>query len=133
MSEGHNLKDAEIVIADDQPNMRDVVREILSVEGYHNILEAEDGVDCIGLVNKHRHTVKLLILDLGMPRLSGLRVIETLMEVHEGALGILVMSNGANLDVFLSSDITPCLHIHIEYIKKPFRVEQLRAMVQAML
>ena len=63
-----------ILIVEDDPDIRDGVRILLSGEGYH-ILEAENGLRALELFNPE---VDLVILDIMMPGMSGLRVCEEL-------------------------------------------------------
>lgn len=122
-----------VVIADDQPDVRGVVRDLLIGEGVTQVFDAEDGVDCLQLMRQHGGSIKLLVLDLGMPRLSGLQVIESLMEVHRHEVAILVISNESNLAVLADRNLPPCRHLRIEQLQKPFPisafVEHVRALV----
>ena len=63
-----------ILIAEDDPDIRDGVRILLAGEGYH-ILEAENGTRALEIFNPE---VDLVILDIMMPGMSGLRVCEEL-------------------------------------------------------
>ncbi len=58
-----------ILIAEDDPDIRDGVRILLAGEGYH-ILEAENGTRALEIFNPE---VDLVILDIMMPGMSGLR------------------------------------------------------------
>ena len=66
-----------ILIAEDDPDIRDGVRILLAGEGYH-ILEAENGTRALEIFNPE---VDLVILDIMMPGMSGLRVCEELRKV----------------------------------------------------
>jgi two-component system OmpR family response regulator len=61
-----------IMIVEDDPDIRDGVRILLSGEGYR-ILEAENGPRALSLLTPE---VDLVILDIMMPGMSGLRVCE---------------------------------------------------------
>lgn len=68
-------KKNRIVIAEDQRILREGLRSILSPnEAIQIIGEAEDGLEAIRVVEKH--SPDLLLLDIGMPRMSGLSVIK---------------------------------------------------------
>ena len=66
-----------ILLAEDDPDIRDGVRILLAGEGYH-ILEAENGTRALEIFNPE---VDLVILDIMMPGMSGLRVCEELRKV----------------------------------------------------
>lgn len=66
---------ATIVLADDDDDLRAVYVQCLSSAG-HTILEARNGREALDLVRRHRPN--LLLLDLWMPELDGLQVLEAL-------------------------------------------------------
>ena len=68
-----------ILIAEDDPDIRDGVRILLAGEGYH-ILEAENGTRALEIFNPE---VDLVILDIMMPGMSGLRVCEELRKEYK--------------------------------------------------
>src|SRR3569832_737624 len=57
-----------ILIADDDPDLRDILRSILELSGF-NVVEASDGAVALEMVRTCRPD--LLILDYSMPRMSG--------------------------------------------------------------
>ena len=112
-----------ILIAEDDPDIRDGVRILLSGEGYH-ILEAENGTRALEIFNPE---VDLVILDIMMPGMSGLRVCEELRKVS--TVPILFLT--ARLD---EPSVLEGLGIGADdYLPKPFRVAELRARVAAHL
>ncbi len=77
----------KIVIAEDHENFREVLRDLLS--NFEIVGEAEDGEQAIQLV--HQTRPDLLILDLSMPRVSGINVIRELKRQYP-RLKILVLT-----------------------------------------
>ena len=63
------MAEQTILIVEDDPDIRDGVRILLAGEGYH-ILEAENGLRALELFDPE---VDLVILDIMMPGMSGLR------------------------------------------------------------
>jgi len=61
-----------VLIADDSPVTRELVRDILETHGYE-IIEAEDGVVALRQIEDNRPHV--VLLDLEIPRLDGYQVI----------------------------------------------------------
>src|SRR4030095_540397 len=59
-----------ILIAEDDDDTRSMMRRLLELKGYR-ILEAKDGNQVAGIVL--REEVGLILLDLGLPKLNGLR------------------------------------------------------------
>jgi CheY-like chemotaxis protein len=63
-----------VLIVEDDPDVRDMLSTLLSMEGFHAVA-AEDGLEALHLLRAVRHrapeTPCLVLLDLKMPRLSG--------------------------------------------------------------
>ena len=66
----------KILIVDDHPTIRFATRLLLEREGYEVVGEAHDGVTAVSLSQEYSPDV--VILDLGLPRLDGLSVLERL-------------------------------------------------------
>ncbi len=60
----------KILIADDEENVRIVMKRMLEKCGY-DVLLAKEGVECIKMFNKNPGSISLVILDMSMPKLSG--------------------------------------------------------------
>ncbi len=62
-----------ILIVDDDPALREVVRQLLTLEGYA-VLEAANGVE--GVRVWEQHAPHLIILDILMPEMNGLQALD---------------------------------------------------------
>ncbi len=71
---------ATVLICDDEPSLRELIR--LSLDGPYRFVEAHDGEESLEAARRERPDV--VILDLMMPRLNGLEVLSELR--REGAL-----------------------------------------------
>ena len=58
-----------ILVADDQPLMRSVVRAVLSTNPAYQVHEAENGAQALALAREHRPD--LVLLDVEMPEMTG--------------------------------------------------------------
>jgi putative two-component system response regulator len=67
---------AKIMIVDDEPLTIRVVRKYLSDEGYGHFIEATDAVQAVALAA--RESPDIILLDVVMPRLSGMEVLDAL-------------------------------------------------------
>src|SRR2546425_6825719 len=68
---------AKILIVDDQPDIVTVLRDRLEALGYDTV-EASDGLRALEMLE--RETPAVMLLDLEMPRLSGLEVLKRLAQ-----------------------------------------------------
>lgn len=62
-----------VLIADDHPLIRSAMKLLLESDGHEVVAEADNGADAVQLARKHN--VDLIILDITMPGLDGLEVI----------------------------------------------------------
>ena len=115
-----------ILIADDDPQMRRLVRGILERDGYE-ITEAADGLDALDAVENH--PVDLMILDLDMPRLDGLGVLEELRaRVKTSTVPVIVLTARADDSEGRALDLGAQ-----DYLSKPVQPPSLQARVKAVL
>src|SRR5713226_3326994 len=73
----HRRKPATILIVDDYEDNRHMMRTLLEMIGYL-VLEADNGLDAVRLTQQERPS--LVIMDLGLPLLSGM---EAAIMIHE--------------------------------------------------
>lgn len=66
----------EIIIADDHMMIREGLKELLELDGTMKVIaEANDGEECLNLLNKKIHP-DILLLDINMPKKNGIEVLE---------------------------------------------------------
>jgi len=114
-----------ILIVDDEPAIRRFLRTSLAAQGFQ-VIEAEDGKNA--QEELRRHHVDLLILDLGLPDMDGIEIIERLR--HSGSsVPVLVLSSRTD-----EAGKVKALDAGADdYVTKPFGVEELLARVRAAL
>lgn len=78
--ESLSLHGALILIVDDEPVNRQVLRNHLALKNYE-IVEASNGREALDLVSQHRFDI--ILLDIMMPRMNGYEVCERLREAYE--------------------------------------------------
>jgi len=114
-----------ILVAEDDEFSRLALVSILKKQGYR-VLEAANGKEALELVLKDKPA--LAVLDIEMPEMGGLSLIERLRELGI-AMPVLVLSGRAEL-----SDRVHGLRIGADdYLAKPYEREELVARVQALL
>ncbi|MCT1364091.1 MULTISPECIES: response regulator transcription factor [unclassified Microbacterium] len=113
----------KILIADDDPQILRALRITLTAKGY-DIVTVPDGTQAIAAAIDHHPDI--FLLDLGMPQLNGLEVIEAIRGWTQSP--ILVVSGRAG-----ASDKVEALDAGADdYITKPFAVEELLARIRAL-
>ena len=79
--------DYSILIADDDRQCQQALREIMEPQGYHTLL-ASSGEEAVDIVRKSR--VDLLLLDMHMPTLTGLETLQLVRQINALLPAILV-------------------------------------------
>jgi CheY-like chemotaxis protein len=113
-----------ILIAEDEVMVRNLLRHILHAEG-HEILAAADGYEALELSRKYDGTIDLLITDVKMPRMDGLKLIEELLAERPN-IKVLVMSGHASEELRGKNAGFP-------FLRKPFQPSAFREKVQQIL
>ncbi|MFZ6815326.1 response regulator [Undibacterium sp. Rencai35W] len=113
----HN-KDISILIVDDNEATREVLRVILRSEAYNVIGEAADG--STGLEMAVKLKPKIILLDVVMPKISGL---EILPKIKEALPDVKVLMVTANKDQDTVSEAVKA-GIH-GFIVKPFNAQRV--------
>ena len=72
-----------ILLAEDEPAVRDSIRKILEEFGY-KVIDAEDGEDAVEKFAEHKDEIELLILDVVMPRKNGKETFEEIRKLKPG-------------------------------------------------
>ncbi len=113
----------KILIADDDPQIIRALKVTLGARGY-DIVTANNGADALNQAIAHHPD--LVMLDLGMPALSGIEVIEGLRGWTQ--VPILVVSGRTD-----AADKVAALDAGADdYVTKPFSVDELLARVRAL-
>jgi len=113
-----------ILVVDDDPEIRDVLHMYLRNEGYR-VWEAEDGVQALEILQQQK--INLIILDVMMPNLDGIKACLRIREDFEIPI-IMLSAKGEPLD-----KITGLSTGADDYVTKPFNSLELIARVKAQL
>lgn len=117
-------KKSTILVCDDDKEIVDAIEIYLSQEGYR-ILKAYDGLQAVDMLQKE--DVQLLLIDIMMPKLDGLRA--TLKIREKSSIPIIILSAK-------SEDADKILGLNIgadDYVTKPFNPLELVARVKSQL
>lgn len=115
-----------IVIADDDPLVREAYRAFLVARGY-NILLAEDGGDAVKLVESA--SVDVVLLDILMPRKEGL---ETLIELRQRFSGLTIFAMSGGSEHSRADFLTIAKKFGADAIlRKPFPIQSLVQLLES--
>ena len=117
-------KDAVILLAEDDPVIRNLVTLMLSKEGY-SVLTANDGQEAFEICRRFKNPIHLLLTDKTMPRMSGLELAESILK-KRSEIKIMIMS-GETAETILNKN-TPDA-----FLAKPFMPPTLLKCVRRLL
>ncbi len=115
----------KILVVDDEPLIRNVVKEYGKNEGY-DVLEAIDGHDAIEKIEDNLD-VDLIIMDIMMPRLDGYSACKEIFKIKKYPT-IMLSARKEEYDKLLGFD----LGID-DYVTKPFSPKELMARIKAVI
>jgi len=115
----------KILIVEDEPNMVSGLRDNFEFEGYE-VITAADGV--AGLERALNDSPDLVILDVMMPRMSGLDVCKQLKSKRPSVPIIMLTARGQEVDKVVGLELGAD-----DYVTKPFSIRELLARVKAVL
>jgi two-component system alkaline phosphatase synthesis response regulator PhoP len=116
---------AKILIVEDEPNMVAGLRDNFEYEGY-TVITAFDGVE--GLQRALDESPDLVLLDVMMPRMSGLEVCKQLRAKRGSIPIIMLTARGQEVDKVVGLELGAD-----DYVTKPFSIRELLARVKAVL
>ncbi len=116
---------SKILVVEDEPDMILGLKDNFEFEGYE-VLTASDGA--AGLEQARLHKPDLVILDIMLPRLSGLEVCKTLRGEGFEAPIIMLTARGQEIDKVVGLELGAD-----DYVTKPFSIRELLARVRAIL
>ncbi len=115
-----------VLIADDNDEIREIVRVLLESENYH-VLEAADGDEAVRQVAEHLERIDLIILDIMMPVKSGFKAC---MEIRQSTSAPILFLTAKTQD---SDKYMAFSAGSDDYMSKPFSYTELVYRVKALL
>ena len=113
-----------ILLAEDEPVIRNLVGLMLSREGY-SVLSAKDGQEALELCTSFKAPIQMLLTDVTMPRMTGLELAERVQK-KRSEIKILVMS-GETAQTILKDNALDA------FLRKPFVPPTLLKCIQRLL
>jgi two-component system chemotaxis response regulator CheY len=114
-----------VLVVDDEPLVRQVVRMTLEKAGY-DVLEAENGEKAIEAINSNENPLVLdvVICDIRMPRINGVEAIEYFQQQYPH-VPLIVLTGYPDTNMAVSF----MRHGVVDYLVKPVNAERLRTAV----
>jgi two-component system KDP operon response regulator KdpE len=118
------MNTSTILVVDDEPQIRRVMRTALSSNGY-TVIEGKSGEEALEIMRKERP--ELVLLDVNMPGIGGLEACREIRDQSDVAIIMLTVRNSEH-DKVLALDAGAD-----DYVVKPFSMEELLARIRAAL
>jgi two-component system OmpR family response regulator len=114
-----------ILIVDDEPGVRDLLRDAMEIAGYQTEV-ATNGAEALDLLR--RHNADLCIVDINMPTMDGFEFLAKLRE-HDTQTPVLMLSARDS-----PVDVAKGLRFGADdYVRKPFSLEEILLRISAIL
>lgn len=109
-------------MVDDEAGHRQMIRAVMQDEGYE-ILEAENGQNCLDLLKKH--PVDVILLDMKMPVLDGMETLEEIKKQQHHPPVVMVTAFGS-----VGSAVEAMKAGAFDYLTKPADIDELKVVVK---
>lgn len=123
-----NPSEITILIVDDSPTMRRIIKNTLDRIGFKSSVEAENGKDALEQLSQHQ--VDFIITDWNMPEMNGLEFVTSVRaDAQFAKLPILMITTRGMKD-----DVLQAVQAGVNnYVVKPFTPETLEAKISKLL
>lgn len=116
--------DQLVLVVDDEPAIRRVVRRALELARYR-VIEAEHGEEALAIIHSGDHAVAAVLSDVTMPIMGGIELAE---HVHRTAPGLpVVLASGLQGRAEVTEQLGDRLH---GYLEKPYSAASVVAIVK---
>lgn len=116
-------KTGNILVVDDEPNIRRVLEAVLTKDG-HKVLTAENGRKGMEVLQKNAN-VDVLISDLIMPDINGVELLAAAKEMNSGISVLMITAHGT-----IKSAVDAMKLGALDYIPKPFDLDEIKITVK---
>lgn len=116
-----------VLVADDEPAIQAMTRALLERVGFR-VLTASDGMEAVDLCTEHAEEITLLLIDINMPRLSGMEAVLRIRYTIP-RIPVLFMSGYSRDEVMGRFGRQP----HTDFVQKPFRSDDLVSAIRRVM
>ena len=111
----------QVLIVDDEPNLRKILSAQLSRDGYE-VMTAEDGEQGLALLKEHH--IDLVITDLKMPKVDGMTLLKRALELEPELPIVLITAHGT-----IDTAVEALKSGAFDFVTKPFDKDEVRQIV----
>lgn len=116
-------KTGNILVVDDEPNIRRVLEAVLSKEG-HTVQTAENGRKGKEILSTNAN-IDVLVTDLIMPDINGIELLEAAREINPHLSVLMITAHGT-----IKSAVDAMRLGALDYITKPFDLDEIKQVVR---
>lgn len=106
-----------ILIIDDDPSIREAIRDILEDEGFR-VLEAENGMKGIKICKSNN--IDIAIIDIWLPNIDGMTVLEEIKKINKNIKPIMISAHGT-----VQTAVESLKQGAVDFLEKPVSMEKL--------
>jgi len=116
-----------VLLAEDDPSLRGFAKSLLEEYGYR-VIEARDGEDAVRKFREHPGEIRVLLLDIVMPKMNGRKVYEEIRKLQPGIKAL--FASGYTADILSVKDI---IDEGLNFIQKPMAPRELLGRLRRVL
>ncbi|TYB31578.1 MAG: response regulator [Candidatus Mcinerneyibacterium aminivorans] len=121
------MGEGTVLVVDDESIMREVAGSILK-ECNYNVIKAKDGKECLDIYRANKERINCILLDYGMPIMTGKEVFQKLKEIDKDVK--VILTSGSRKEDKMNSLGE---NYKIKFLKKPFTLRKLSKIVAEIL
>lgn len=122
-----DLSKLKILIVEDQPEARAMLKNMLAELGVHQVFEASDGREALAFVDAAPDFINLVVCDWNMPKMNGVEFLRQLRTVDPD-IPFLMVTGRSDLESVVEAKSSGVSG----YIRKPFSPKELEAKLRIM-
>ncbi len=114
-----------ILIVDDEEGLRKGLSRLLEDDGY-TVVCAEDGEKALDIIRSMH--IDLILTDMRMPGMSGIELLKKVRKIR-GDIGVIILTGYGEIESYIEAMNFGAM----EYVSKPFKVNELKFIVNKIL
>ncbi len=121
------MEQLKVLIVDDQPEVRSLIRDVLAETGVHQVFEAANGKEAMQFVDADFDIVNMIICDWNMPGMSGVEFLQQIRTVFP-EMPFLMITGRCDKNSVMHAKMAGVT----AFIKKPFSPDELECKLKVL-